>query len=511
VSNIPRKYPVCAVNCQKRWLLYIHPMQSQRKKQLRNEIRPWVLLAFSMANFFSLRVDRAFALYVNICEQKEQPVSTISSSTISSQSPFGGNSQDIHTQVNTQKSTSSCETFEELLAVTPQNPENQIAQVPPRMTPPGEMTPVAPNVNLSQGTPSTPLTPIIPAQPVPAVPRPAPSPPPPPPPAPLPPAPQLDSQPNELPSPASGSLERKLEDSGIHNIEAQEDLKRRLREIKQSPPEFTNLMELGVLKVKPIQPLPTPLPQPEKPVVKSKPLGYLLGFVSYFHTNNIFSSAVDPVDDGLIFTGLSLNSSPITLGKKTFLSGSVDGNIIKYIKQSDFDYNQVRFNLSLYHQLTSRMFGEIGFSNLQLFYAKDGIFFSDGDKFLNENSFRLSLGRRDSLAKKLSLDTFYEFRLSLAEPQSRDRIVNSLFLSLNYQLIKSLNLSLDYQFGLSDFITQERYDNYHRILGRLNYGISDLSNVSLQGGVSIGNSTDKNIDFDGWFFSLTYTWDLSRF
>ncbi len=109
------------------------------------------------------------------------------------------------------------------------------------------------------------------------------------------------------------------------------------------------------------------------------------------------------------------------------------------------------------------------------------------------------------------LDSFYELRLNFADPDSRNRINNSLLLSLSYYWLKSLQVGFNYQFNLSDFTLRQRQDQYHRLYANLTYGISDSTNVSLQGGVSLGDSTDQNINFDGWFFSLNYNLELGKF
>ncbi|MGD1914068.1 MAG: hypothetical protein ACFB2X_25485, partial [Rivularia sp. (in: cyanobacteria)] len=167
-----------------------------------------------------------------------------------------------------------------------------------------------------------------------------------------------------------------------------------------------------------------------------------------------------------------------------------------------------------YQQLTNRMYGEIGWNNQQLFYAQDSdrFNFSSGDKFLNENSFRVSVGRRDPLGPKLNLDSLYELRLSLTNPpEKRNRMINYIWLSLNYYLQKSLRVGIDYQFNLSNFLERSREDQYHRLSGKLKYGISELSSINLQSGFTLGGSTDSNIDFDGWFFSINYSWDFGQF
>jgi len=333
--------------------------------------------------------------------------------------------------------------------------------------------------------------------------------------------PPLENQPTDFPATAPEEIEQKLDTLEDERSKRLEKLLLLIEENEQKLQQqqtFNN--ELGTILVQetPITAPEVPeLKQPpaiEKPVEKFKPVGYLLGRVGYFHTSNIFSSRRNAIDDGLIFSGLTLAAAPFKIAPKTYLNGSIDGNIIRYSEQSEFDYNQIRFNLGVYQQLTNKMYAEIGWNNQQLFYSKDSsrFNFASGDKFLNENSFRLSLGRRDTLAPKLNLDSFYEFRLSLTNPpEKRNRVINYAWFSLNYYLQQSLRVGLDYQFSLSNFLERSREDQYHRISANLKYGISELSSINLQSGFALGGSTDRNIDFDGWFFSVNYSWDLGQF
>ncbi|MEO1376387.1 MAG: hypothetical protein AAFW70_19225 [Cyanobacteria bacterium J06635_10] len=331
--------------------------------------------------------------------------------------------------------------------------------------------------------------------------------------------PPLESQPTDFPAPTPSEIDQKLDSLEDESSKRLERLLELIEENKQKQQQSLN-SELGTIIVQELpMPAPPDLKQPppiEKPVRKFKPVGYLLGRVGYFHTSNIFSSRTNAIDDGLIFTGLTLAAAPFKIAPKTYVNGSIDGNIIRYSDQSQFSYNQLRFNLGVYQQLTNRMYGEIGWNNQQLFYAQDSdsdrFNFSSGDKFLNENSFRVSVGRRDPLAPKLNLDSFYEFRLSLTNPpEQRNRMINYIWLSLNYYLQKSLRVGIDYQFNLSNFLERSREDQYHRLSGNLKYGISELSSINLQTGFTLGGSTDRNIDFDGWFFSINYSWDLVQF
>lgn len=325
-------------------------------------------------------------------------------------------------------------------------------------------------------------------------------------------APQLESQPSVLPTSPSDSKEQLLNPPQINQSQRLKRLMQLLRSPKQ-PSNSDSDRELGLrVRLLPLEQQPPPLK--EKPVVKLKPIGYLQAHVGYFQTNNIFSSNDNPIEDGLIFSGLTLASAYFPLGSKTYLNGSIDGNLIRYVNESQYHYNQVRFNLSLYQQLSRRMYGEINFSNEQLFYANNSDrldSFKAGDRFLNENSLQLSLGRRDILTPRLTLESLYELSVNFADPQSRDRIINSFWMSLNYYLQKPLQVGIDYQVNLSDFTQRDREDQFHRLFGHLNYRISDTTNMNIQAGVSLGSSTVEYIDFDGWFFSINYNLQLGQF
>jgi hypothetical protein len=338
--------------------------------------------------------------------------------------------------------------------------------------------------------------------------------------------PPLESQPTDFPATSPEEVEQKLDSLEDERsirlgklLQLLEENKQKQQEEKLEQQSDAIYDELGIIRARKVPEQPQPLDPKQPPIEKTeekfKPVGYLLGRVGYFHTSNIFSSANDPEDDGLIFSGLTLAAAPFKIAPKTYLNASIEGNIIRYSDQSKFDYNQIRFNLGIYQQLTSKMYGEIGWNNQQLFYSRDSDRFnfpSSGDKFLNENSFRLSLGRRDPIAPKLNLDSFYQLRLSLTNPpEERNRIINYVWLSLNYSLQKSLRVGVDYQFSLSNFLERDREDQYHRISANLRYSISDLSSINLQSGFALGGSTEDNIDFDGWFFSLNYSWDIGQF
>ncbi|WP_341527171.1 hypothetical protein WKK05_32380 [Nostoc sp. UHCC 0302] len=326
--------------------------------------------------------------------------------------------------------------------------------------------------------------------------------------------PPLEVQPSDFPNSSPGvPVEELLNTPQINDSETLDKLWQQLQEQKQPSLEPDSDRELGLrLRPRPLEQLPPP--QTELPVAQFKPIGYLKARVGYLQTSNIFSSSDNPIEDGLFVSGLTLASAYFPLGTTTFLNGSIDGNLIRYIDQSKYNYNQVRFNLSIYQQLSSRMYGEISWSNQQLFYANNSDrsnSFKSGDRFLGENSLQLSLGRRDPLAPRLTLDSFYELSVNFADPQSRNRVINFFWVALNYYLEKPLQVGLNYQFNFSDFAERDREDQLHRLFGNLNYRISNSSSMNVQAGVNLGSSTAQNIDFDGWFFSVNYNLELGRF
>lgn len=261
-----------------------------------------------------------------------------------------------------------------------------------------------------------------------------------------------------------------------------------------TPPELVCDPELGCLRLQ-----DPPLP----PVAPARaPVVYLFGRLDYFRSSNIFS-AVDPVPDGLLRPGLTLFVAP-QIGPATFFTAAVDGSLIRYSTQSIINYNELVFRAGILHRLSPVMWGEIGWVNQQLFIASDDLpGLRKGARFLNEHGIRLELSRRDQLAKNLFLNTYYRFRLGFAQPGDRSRLINSLLLSLGYDLSPGLQLGLDYQYALANFTLDRREDQYHQILARVSYlGIRN-SQLSVFAGYSFGSSTESRIDFDGFIFGAS--------
>ena len=257
--------------------------------------------------------------------------------------------------------------------------------------------------------------------------------------------------------------------------------------------------ELGILRLRELTVQTPPSP----------PSVFLLGGVDYYNMDNIFFSNVDPVDDSLFRYGLTLLIAP-PIGPQTYLVAAIDGNLFRYANQSDFNYNELRFRAEIFQQLTPRMVGELGWMNQQL-YATRGSNNLLGDRFLNDHAVFFSLRRRDPLVAKLNLDTFYQFRASFADPADRSRIINTFNASLGYDIQPQLQAAIDYQLGLVDFTQQNRDDQYHQLLARLSYRLTQASRLSLFGGFSFGSSSDPNINFNGSMLGVSLDVNLPLF
>lgn len=500
MAKFARRFNLTLWNFKHLFWVYVCQKQSDMQPRDWRKVLYWILLASNGANLCCTKVDAAWAKNSNLWGRKDLLTSRIPYDAVKNET-FGHKAEEDDLIAPPEFASPA---LSELLSVKSQIVQSQKPPAPQTNPAP---EPPSPQPSAQQPTPNSPPNNQQRNDP-----------------------PPLEGQPTNFPQPSSTPVQPLLKIPETEYAQRLEKLRRRLHEKKSPQNESYSNGELGRLLVRERQqnsngelgiirarerPLEQPpLPPSAPPVVKSKPIGYLLANVGIFHTNNIFSSVV-PIQDSLYYSGLTLATAPLRLGSSTYINGSIDGSLIRYINQSKYNYNQVRFNVSIYQQLSPQMYGEIGWSNQQLFYSKNSSSFSAGDRFLNENSVRLSLGRRDTLNSKLFLDSFYEFRWSFTDPpkgiDSRDRTINSLWLSLNYYLESSLQVGLDYQFGLSNFKVRSREDQYHRLFGHLTYGIGKNTNLSLQSGITLGSSTAPYIDFNGWFFTLNYNLQLGQF
>ncbi|MEP0923092.1 hypothetical protein [Leptolyngbya sp. FACHB-711] len=279
----------------------------------------------------------------------------------------------------------------------------------------------------------------------------------------------------------------------------------RLRETQRVEPQSTD-PELGRLRLRERQLAEQQASDPElgefqlreRELAERRPEQsvFFQGRIDYFRSNNILLDDVDPVDDQLITVGISVLGVP-SIGPRTNLVASVGASLARYGDLSELNYNNLQFRLGVRHNLFPNTYGELSWTNQQLFSA------DDGDQFLNDHSIRLSLWRRDQLAPRLNLDSFYQFRLSFADPADRSRLVNTLGIYLSYEIQRDLEAGLDYQFVLTNFTQQEREDSYHQLTAQLSYNLSRKTSISLYGGFSFGRSSESSIDFDSSILGIS--------
>ena|GEM_PF-3344211 len=252
--------------------------------------------------------------------------------------------------------------------------------------------------------------------------------------------------------------------------------------------------ELGILRLR-----ERPLQRPSKPKFV-----FLTGSFSYFRSDNILSSEIDTIGDQLFGGRLILSARPI-IGPQTLLVGAIEGNIIRYGDLSDLDYNGFGLKVGVRHFWSRQAYSELSWDNRQLFLD------DDGDRFLNDHSFRLSMFYRVPLAPRLKLDNYYQFRWSVTDPTDRSRLVNRLGTVLDYDLTSTVQVSLNYQYDLTNFTQRDREDSYHQVIAQLGWDISRSIRLNIYGGYSFGASTASDVNFNGSILGAGMSFNLPLF
>ncbi|MGG6267639.1 hypothetical protein ACQ4M3_11725 [Leptolyngbya sp. AN03gr2] len=290
-----------------------------------------------------------------------------------------------------------------------------------------------------------------------------------------------------------------------------------LQPIETDPPVGAADPELGTLRIQERTTPQPPLVLPQRP---RQPTAYLLARTDYFKSSNVFSD-VDPVDDGLFRTGLTFFYAP-PIGSRTFLITSIDTNLIRYTQLGRYrdingdirslNYDELRFRAGVFHRITPRLSAELGWSNQKLFTSNRGLTqIFGGREFFGDNSIRFELSRQDKLSPNLSLNTYYQFRWSIANPNDRSRILNTFIATLAYNISQRFQTAIDYQFSWSHFTQQERDDLYHQLIGRVSYNLTPRTQANIFAGYSFGNSSDRRIDFNSFIFGAGLVFSVPLF
>lgn len=231
---------------------------------------------------------------------------------------------------------------------------------------------------------------------------------------------------------------------------------------------------------------------------------FLRGRFDYFTSDNILLDDVDPISDQFGRAGLAIVAIP-QLGSNTQLLAAIGGNFAFYGDLSELNYSNLELRAEVRQTIFPNTFATIGWSNRQFFSAEDG------DRFLNNHALRLALSRRDSIAERLSLNSYYQLRFNFSDPIDRSRLTNTIGASLSYALEPDLDLELSYQLDLTDFTQRDRNDTYHQVTAQLSYDLTRNSRVSLYGGFSFGESSNADVDFDSSIVGVSFSTYLPLF
>jgi hypothetical protein len=261
-------------------------------------------------------------------------------------------------------------------------------------------------------------------------------------------------------------------------------------------------------------------PVPRQPPPPPSKWLYVTGRFDYSSNSNAFAST-NPQTDMLLRSGLTVTALP-ALGPKTYFLGGIDGNLVRYGKFAELNYDELRLRAGILQQLSPRMYGEIGWSNQKLFVAKDGLRnILSGNRFLNENALRLELSRTDPLGPNWSLNTFYQFRWVSSSRTESDRLNHTAVASLNHKLSPSWSAGLDYQVSWSNYTRLQRDDVYQLIQARTSYAFNRNLQMNLFGSFSFGGSSDDSrrfgrtglarLQYDGWAFGVSLVMNAPLF
>ncbi|MEL7140992.1 MAG: hypothetical protein AAFY33_06955 [Cyanobacteria bacterium J06643_4] len=257
--------------------------------------------------------------------------------------------------------------------------------------------------------------------------------------------------------------------------------------------------ELGILRLLRTAEAPPPPPPP--------PIAFLSGRLGFFSTENAFRSTPPPdrsFEEQIYQAGLTFYLLP-RLSETTSVYAIAETNIARYHNFESVNYNELEFQLGLSQRLAPRTFAQIGWRNQRLY--------SPGyrERLFSVNYLDTLISHRSILNQKTWLDSFYQMRLSFADPQAASRFRQTFSLSLNHSVTRELRTTLLYQLDFDDYTQAPRYDSYQQILGIVSYNITPESRVSLFGGTRFGRSSAPGVNLDDTFYGAGLNVNLPLF
>ena len=255
--------------------------------------------------------------------------------------------------------------------------------------------------------------------------------------------------------------------------------------------------DLGILRIR---------DQPQLPVQAALPaakIGFFSARLSVASSDNILLAVNDASEltgDTFLRPSIAFGVYP-ALGPQTAFIATADLGLQRYNAQSSLNYDDLRFRVGLRQGLSPRSYGQLIFTYQEL-YRPGG----NRGRFFKNSSLGLTLGRRDSIAPSLALDSYYLLQYNGAQSTSGSmatdfsRILQSAGTYLGYDITPNIQAGISYQLNLIDYTTQDRYDTFQQVLGQVVYRLSPTLRLNLYGGISFGRSSEPRVQFNDTFF-----------
>lgn len=255
--------------------------------------------------------------------------------------------------------------------------------------------------------------------------------------------------------------------------------------------------DLGILRIR---------EQPSIPaqVQGSAPkIGFFQARMAIANSDNILLAGNDVgglTGDTFVRPSISFAVYPL-LGPQTAFIATADLGLQRYVSQSSLNYDDLRFRVGIRQGITPRSYGQLIFGYQELFRPGP-----NRRQFFKNTSLALTVGRRDPLATNLILDSYYLIQFNGAQSSTEttvtdfSRLFQSAGAYLGYDITPQLQTGISYQINLIDYTSLERYDTFQQVLGQFAYRITSTVRMSIYGGFSFGQSSERLVIFNDTFF-----------
>ena len=270
--------------------------------------------------------------------------------------------------------------------------------------------------------------------------------------------------------------------------------------------------DLGILRIREQPEIPLPMAQPRPKI------GFFTARLAIASSDNILLAVNDVgglTGDIFLRPSLAFAVYP-SLGPQTVFIGAADLGLQRYASQSSLNYDDLRFRVGLRQGITPRSYGQLLFTYQELF--RPG---GNRRRFFKNTAIGLTLGRRDPIIPKLTLESYYLVQFNGAQSRTEtasgpimtdfSRLFQSAGGYLGYDITPRLQAGISYQLNLIDYTSQDRYDGFQQVLGQMVYRISPALRLSLYGGVSFGRSSEPRVKFNDTFFGAAIDATLPLF